>query len=76
MIKKKSQPNKIKVNKGREFAGEFKKICKVERLQTSFTMIETKVASAEQEIRSFKKNIFPLHERLWIQVHSQIVSIR
>ena len=40
-----------------EFAGEFKKLCKAEGIQSYSTMSETKAAFAERTIR-FLKNIF------------------
>ena len=45
------------VDKGTEFAGEFKKLCKAEGIQTYSTMSETKPAFAERTIQSLK-NIF------------------
>ena len=57
MSTKKKRPTKLRVDKGREFAGEFKKLCKVEGVQIYSTMTEAKVAFAARIIRSFK-NIF------------------
>ena len=51
MITKKNRP-KIWVDKGTEFAGEFKKLCKAEGVQIYSTMSETKAAFAERTIRS------------------------
>ena len=48
MITKKSRPKKIWFDKGTEFAGEFKKLCKAEGIQIHSTMSETKAAFAEQ----------------------------
>ena len=56
MIPKKNRTKKW-VDKGTEFAGEFKKFCKAEGIQIYFTMSETKAAFAERTIRSLK-NIF------------------
>ena len=39
-------------------------------------MKETKAAFAKRTIRSLKKNTLPFYGGIWIQVHSQIVSIR
>ena len=39
-------------------------------------MSGTKAAFAERKIRSLKKNTLPLQGRHWIQVHSQIDSVR
>ena len=75
MTTKNKRPKKISVDKGTEFAGEFQNLCKAEGLQIESTMIEIKTAFAECTIR-FLKQILPLHGRLWIQVHSQIVLIR
>ena len=76
MITKKNRPKKVRVDKGREFAGEFKKLCQAEGKQIYSTMSETKAAFAERTIRSLKKYTLPLHGRQWIQLHSQIDSIR
>ena len=56
MITKKYQPKKTWVDKGTEFAGEFKKLCKTEGIQIYSTMSETKAAFAERTVR-FLKNI-------------------
>ena len=55
MITKKKRPKKNWVEKGTEFAGEFKELCKAEGIQTYCTMSETKAAFAEGTIRSLKK---------------------
>ena len=77
MITKKNRPKKIWVDKGTDFAGEFKKLWKAEIIQKYFTMSETKAAFAERTIRSLNV-IFYLYmeDNGWIQVHSQIDSIR
>ena len=54
MITKKKRPKKICVDKGTEFAGEFKKLCEAEGIQIYSTMNETKAAFAERTIRSLK----------------------
>ena len=54
MIIKKNRPKKIWVDKGTDFAGEFKKLCKAEGVQTYSTMSETEAAFAERTIRSLK----------------------
>ena len=56
MITKKNRSKKIWVDKGTEFAGEFKKLCKAEGIQIYSTMSETKAAFAERTIR-FLKNV-------------------
>ena len=43
-----------KIDKGTEFAGEFKKLCKVEGIQINSTMSETMAAFAERTTRSLK----------------------
>ena len=54
MIRKNNRPKIIWVDKGTEFAGEFKNLCKVEGIQIYSTMSETKAAFAECTIRSLK----------------------
>ena len=51
MIPKKNRPKKIWVDKGTEFAGEFKKFCAAEGVQVYTTMSETKADFAERTIR-------------------------
>ena len=46
MITKKKCPRKMWVDKGTEFAGECKKLCKAEGIQIYSTMNETKAAYA------------------------------
>ena len=75
-ITRKISPQTISVDKGTEFAGECKNLCKTEGIQTYSSMSETKAAFAERTIRSLKKNTLPLHGTQWIQVRSQIDSIR
>ena len=58
MITKKSRPKNIWVDKGTEFAGEFKKLCKSEGIQIYSTMSETKLAFAERTIRSLKNILY------------------
>ena len=57
MIAKKNRPKHFWVDKGTEFAGEFKKLRKAEGIQLYSTMSETKAAFAERTIRSLKKNL-------------------
>ena len=56
MITKKNRPKKVWVDKGTEFAGEFKNLSKAEGIQFYSTMSEIKAAFAERTIRSLKKN--------------------
>ena len=58
MITKKNRHTKIRVDKGREFVGEFIKICKAEGIQIYSTMSETKAAFAERTIRSLKNILY------------------
>ena len=58
MITKKNRPTKIWVDKGTEFAGEFKKLCKAEGIFIYSTMSETKAAFAERTIRSLKNILY------------------
>ena len=58
MITKKNRPKKNWVDKGTEFAGEFKKLFKAEGIQIYSTMSETKAAFAERTIRSLKKILY------------------
>ena len=76
MITRKNRPKKNWVDKGTEFAAEFKKLCKAEGIQIYSTRSETRAAIAERTIRSLKKPTLELHGRQWTQVHSQIDSIR
>ena len=57
------KPEKIWVDKGREFAGEFSSFCEQEAIELYSTNSETKSAFAERNIRSLKAIIFKyLHE--------------
>ena len=58
MITKKNRPKKTWVDKGTEFAGEFKKLCKAESIQLYSTLSETKAAFAEPTIRSLKNILY------------------
>ena len=58
MITKKNRPRKIRVDKGTEIAGEFRKLCKSQGIQIYSTMSETKAAFAERTIRSLKKILY------------------
>ena len=58
MITKNNRPEKIWVDKGREFAGEFDELCKAEGVQIYCTMSETKAAYAERTIRSLKNILY------------------
>ena len=58
MITKKNRPKKNWVDRGTEFAGEFKKVCKAEEIQIYSTMSETKAEFAERTIRSLKNILY------------------
>lgn len=58
-----NKPEKIWVDKGREFAGQFSEFCKDHSIEIYSTHSETKSAFAERNIRSLKALIFKfLHE--------------
>ena len=58
MITKRNRPRKIWVDKGTEFAGECRELCKAEGIQIYSTMSETKAAFAERTLRSLKKILY------------------
>ena len=58
MTTKRSRPKKIRVDKGTEFAGAYKRFCAAEGIQVYSTMSETKAAFAERTIRSLKNTIY------------------
>ena len=58
MITKNNRPKTIWVDKGTEFAGEFKKLGKAEGIQIYSTMSETRDAFAERTIRSLKNLLY------------------
>ena len=58
MITKKNRPKTIWVDKGTEFAGGFKKLCKAEGIQIYSTMSETTAAFAERTIQSLKNTLY------------------
>ena len=62
MITRKKSPQTIWVDKGTEFAGECKNLCKAQRTQLYSTMSETKAAFAERTIRSLKNILYPYME--------------
>ena len=65
MITKKNRPKKNWVDKGTDFAGEFKKLCKAEVIQIYSRMSETKAAFAERTIRSLKNILYRYMEDKW-----------
>ena len=72
---KRNQTMKMWVDKRTDCAGEFEKTRSAEGIQIHSSMIETKVAFVERKIRFLKKNIFIITGSLWIQVHSESVSV-
>ena len=57
MITKKNRAKRIRVDKGTDSAGEFKKLGKAEGIQSYSTRNETKAAFAERTIRSLKNKL-------------------
>ena len=58
MITEKNRQKINWVDHGREFAGEFKKICSAEEIEIYFTVSETKAAFAERTICSLKNIMY------------------
>ena len=58
MITEKNRPKDVWVDKGTEFAGEFKELCKAEGKQIYSTMSWSKAAFAERTKRSLKKKLY------------------
>ena len=52
MISRKNTPEKLRVDKGTEYGGIFKKFCKEKSIEVYSTMSETKAAFAERAIQS------------------------
>ena len=62
-LKTEPKPEKIWVDKGREFAGEFSHICRENAIEVYSTHSKTRSAFAERNMRSLKAIIFKfLHE--------------
>ena len=57
-LQKKNQPKKIWVDKGTEFAEEFKRLCRAEGMRINPTMSETKAAFAERSMWSLKNKLY------------------
>ena len=57
-ITKRNRLKKFWVDQETEFAGEFKKFCSAEKIETYSTMLETKAAFAEPTIRSIKNILY------------------
>ena len=74
---KKEATRKNWVVKGTENAGEFRQLCKAERMQIFSTMSENKAAFAERTIRSLKNILYRYMENngyKYIQEMTQIVT--
>ena len=58
MITKKNRTKKVWFEKGTEFAGKFKKLCKAEGIKIYSTISETKAAFAEPATQSLKSILY------------------
>ena len=58
MLRKNSIPQKVWVDQGTEFGGEFWKLCRQKKINIYSTRSETKAAVAERAIRSLKNIIY------------------
>ena len=58
MLTKNTKPDRVWVDQGTDFGGEFKKICKSKEIKIYSTRSETKAAVAERAIRSLKNIIY------------------
>ena len=58
MISRKNTPEKLRVDKGTEYGGTFKKFCKEEDIEVYSSMSETKAAFAERAIQSLKDIVY------------------
>ena len=58
MLRKNTQTDRVWVDQGTEFGGEFKNFCKSRDIKTYSTRSETKAAVAERAIRSLKNIIY------------------
>ena len=58
MLRKNTKPDRVWVDQGTEFGGEFKKFCKSRDIKIYSTRRETKAAVAERAIRSLKNIIY------------------
>ena len=62
MLRKNNIPQKVWVDQGTEFGGEFRKFCRQKKIKIYSTRSETKAAVAERAIRSLKKIIYRFME--------------
>ena len=58
MLRKNTKPDRVWVDQGTEFGGEFKNFCKSRNIKIYSTRSETKAAVAERAIRSLKNIIY------------------
>ena len=58
LITKKNRPKSFWVDKGTEFAGEFKNLCKAEGIQIHSTMSESNAEFAQRTIGSLKNKLY------------------
>ena len=75
MITKKDRPKKVWVDKGTEFAGELKKLCKAEGIQLYSKNEWDQGCICWTYNTITEKYTLLLRGRQWVQVHSQIDSI-
>ena len=54
MLRENTKPDRVWVDQGTEFGGEFKNFCKSKGIKIYSTRSETKAAVAERAIRSLK----------------------
>ena len=74
---KKNRLKKVWVDKGTEFAGKFKKLCKAEGIQNFSTMSDTKAAFPERTLQSLKNVLYRYmedNEDKYIQKLTQFVT--
>ena len=62
MLRKNNIPQKVWVDQGTEFGGEFRKFCRQKKIRIYSTRSETKAAVAERAIRSLKNIIYRFME--------------
>ena len=58
VFRKNTKPDRVWVDQGTEFRGEFKKFCKCKNIKIYYTRSETKAVVAERAIRSLKNIIY------------------
>ena len=73
MLRKNNIPQKVWVDQGTKFGGEFRKFCGQKKIRIYSTRNETKAAVAERAIRSLKNIIYRFMEE---NGHKYLVKIR